>query len=226
MGLDSEEYTYYIKVKNGETLKVRGFVQKNNPLISCYTLEKTPLYRKNNDLFYWYEVIDGNIVYLQYNTCMNMDKISFADFVKSMFEEIKDMPISKFIIDLRLNSGGSSEIVAPLVDELKNHNLEGKIYCCIGCKTYSSGGLAAIRLKKELNAMLVGEPTGCKPNHYGEVKELTLPNTNLIVSYSTKYFSSYSDDAAITLEPDFWVKNFSYNSFSGIDSYVEFIKNN
>jgi hypothetical protein len=36
----------------------------------------------------------------------------------------------------------------------------------------------------------VGEPTGGRPNHYGEVRHLTLPRTGWQISYSTKYFTT------------------------------------
>ncbi|MDC7242938.1 MAG: hypothetical protein PQJ44_03060 [Sphaerochaetaceae bacterium] len=98
------------------------------------------------------------------------------------------------------------------------------MYVCIGNSTYSSGLLNAIELKEDLGAILVGEPTGGKPNCYGEVQELILPNTELLVKYSTKEFTIYSDSDPITLEPDFYIENLSDNSFKGIDSCIEFIK--
>ncbi len=156
-----------------------------------------------------------------------MEIYSFESFIDLLFSEIDNLTINKFIVDIRLNRGGSSSIITPLYEKLLEHEeLEGKIYCCIGAATFSSGELAAIYLKENLNAVLVGEPTGGKPNHYGDVASFVLPNSGLIVRYSTKYVSTYSDDIIRTLSPDYFVKNYSYNSFEGTDTYVEFIKNN
>jgi hypothetical protein len=47
----------------------------------------------------------------------------------------------------------------------------------------------------------VGEPTGGKPNHFGEVKTLRLPRTKLEVSYSTKFFPQSFEDTP-SLMPD------------------------
>jgi C-terminal processing protease CtpA/Prc len=156
-----------------------------------------------------------------------METYSFESFIDSLFSEIENMPVNKFIVDIRLNRGGSSSIIEPLYEKLAEHNeLKGKIYCCIGAATFSSGELAAIYFKENLNAIMIGEPTGAKPNHYGEIKTFELPNSGYLVQYSTRYVAYYGDDNVETLLPDYFVMNYSYDSFNGIDSYVEFIKNN
>lgn len=77
---------------------------------------------------------------------------------------------------------------------------EGRLFVIIGRQTFSSGILNAVALKKA-GAILIGEATGGKPNHYGEVKSFTLPNSNLDVTYSTKYFKMLSEDTP-SLMPD------------------------
>ncbi len=46
----------------------------------------------------------------------------------------------------------------------------------------------------QTNPILVGEPTGGKPNSYGEISSFLLPNSGLVVNYSTKYFEQVSGD--------------------------------
>lgn len=218
--------SYQLNLEGGENILIKG----SNPsaiFVSCYETNKTPLYLVNNKTNYWYQLLDNNIVYLQYSSCTNILGNSFSNFVQDMFVVLKDQSINKFIIDIRFNGGGSSILIAPLIDTLKKLvELNGKIYVCIGCKTFSSGLLNAIQLKNDLGAILVGEPTGGKPNHFGEVREFILPNSRLVVRYSIKYFTDYPDNDMNTLDPDFFVKTNSYDSFSGIDSYIEFIKSN
>ena len=60
----------------------------------------------------------------------------------------------------------------------------------------------AITLSQDTNAVLVGEPTGGKPNHYGEVRRFRLPNVGLLVQYSTRYWLNYPGSDPLTLEPD------------------------
>jgi hypothetical protein len=59
----------------------------------------------------------------------------------------------------------------------------------------------AIDFRKETNAILVGEPAGEKPNSYQENDEMKLPNSGLVVSYSTKYYKFLDEDAPAVM-PD------------------------
>jgi C-terminal processing protease CtpA/Prc len=54
--------------------------------------------------------------------------------------------------------------------------------------------LNALALQRETEALLVGEPTGGKPNHFGEVQQFHLPHSQLKVFYSTKYFEASEQD--------------------------------
>ena len=47
---------------------------------------------------------------------------------------------------------------------------------------------------KNTDALIVGETTGGRPNHFGEVNRFVLPESNLVVSYSTMYFSLLPED--------------------------------
>ncbi|MDA3943246.1 MAG: hypothetical protein PF694_06860 [Bacteroidetes bacterium] len=219
---------YTIHLENGVEFTVGGnAMDEITSFYSAYDINNFPLYRKNNDLNYWYEILDSNIVYLQYNLCYNMDSYSFNSLIDVLFYELEHLTVDKFILDIRLNVGGSSSVIIPLIEKLSEcDELDGKIYCCIGASTFSSGLLAAISSKENLNAILVGEPTGGKPNHYGDVLSFTLPNSGLVVHYSTKYVAAYSDDTISAFYPDYFVENYSEDSFNGIDSAIEFIKQN
>src|SRR5262249_1265847 len=80
--------------------------------------------------------------------------------------------------------------------------------------TFSSGLLAAIALRRDLKAVLVGQPPGEKPNSYGEVRELTLPRSGLVVQYSTKYIRVVDGDPA-TYDPDIVVGRTIADSLNG-----------
>ncbi|WP_306429223.1 hypothetical protein [Sphingobacterium sp. E70] len=47
----------------------------------------------------------------------------------------------------------------------------------------------AVHFKDCLNAILVGEPTGARPNGYQEIKWFKLPNSKLEVSCSLLFYS-------------------------------------
>ncbi len=64
----------------------------------------------------------------------------------------------------------------------------------IGRQTFSAAMANAVDFRKETNAILVGEPIGERPNSYSENDEMTLPNSGLVVSYSTKYYKFVDED--------------------------------
>jgi C-terminal processing protease CtpA/Prc len=62
--------------------------------------------------------------------------------------------------------------------------------------------MAAMDFKDELRAILIGEPTGGRPNQFGEVKRALLPNSNLAVYYPVKYFHPIQDADPESVMPD------------------------
>jgi len=163
-----------------------------------------PLYRSRPNENYWYEYLpQEKIMYLNYSSCRQMREKPFEIFAKEFWDFAQSRDAEKLVLDIRDNRGGSSTILDPFIQEIKNSrfNQEGKLYVIIGKDTYSSAILNAIRLKKETKAIFVGEATGGEPNHYGEVKRFTLPNSEIQVRYSTKYFS-WADGDGDTLMPD------------------------
>jgi len=191
--------------------------------------QEPPLYLINKDLYYWYKWIDQEqTLYFQYNHCAEIDTLSFKKFMNRMLGFIENHDVQKFIFDIRLNGGGNSSIAEPLIKDLKNNkkiNQKGKLYVCVGRNTFSSAILNAIILKKETNAIFIGEPTRGKPNHYGEVRSMILPNTGLTISYSTKYFKETEEDEP-TFYPDIVVELSSADFFAGRDPVLEEILSN
>src|SRR5436309_2866026 len=55
-------------------------------------------------------------------------------------------------------------------------------------RTYSAALLNALEIRTIPIVTFVGEPTGGRPNSYGQVQSFALPNSGLIVSYSSQYF--------------------------------------
>ena len=140
-------------------------------------------------------------LYFKYNQCR--DAKGFQKLVDGTARFVEQNPVQKFVLDLRDNSGGNSLIFKPLLKYLagnKTLNREGKLFVLVGRDTFSSGLFAAMDMKKT-NAIFIGEPTGCKPNHFGEVQTFTLPGSKLSVQYSTKSFTLASDDTD-TFKPD------------------------
>lgn len=147
--------------------------------------------------------------YIQYNVCAsreyppqgfkgNSEQLpSFTDFKKKVIETINNNNFDKIIFDMRFNGGGNSAPGTELISELaaiKKINQKGKLYVIIGRKTFSSAILNTLDFKRMTNAIFVGEETSGKPNHFGEIKLLELPDSRLKIYYSTKYFQKSTKD--------------------------------
>ena len=143
---------------------------------------------------------DSKTLYIQYNRCDNDPNLPFRDFVSKVFAQADEEKPKKVIVDLRRNSGGNSQVIRPLKSELESRRLP--VYVLIGPTTFSSAIINAVELRKDLHATLIGAPVGEKLNSYGEVRILTLPNSQLRVQYTTKYFRLSPNGESDLLDPD------------------------
>ena len=185
-----------------------------------------PLYRRNRNTLYWYEHLkDSGTLYFKYNSCQNMPDRPFPEFSGELLARLKTEPIERLVIDLRNNGGGNSMILMPFVAELakiEKINRTGQLFVILGRQTFSSAILNAIALREQTRAQFFGEPTGGKPNHYGEVKSIQLPHTKIAVSYSTKFFRHSKEDTP-SLLPDHTVEMSIEDYVAGRDPVLEAI---
>jgi C-terminal processing protease CtpA/Prc len=159
---------------------------------------------RQRDRYYWYSYLDDSqTAYINYGVCAQDPKIGFAEFVSSMMADLNLKPVRRVVIDLRQNGGGATGVINPLLQALKAHSQRNrKIYVLIGPQTFSAAMTNAIELKFEMRATLVGEPTGGKPGSYGEVEFLTLPNSKLVIRYTTKWYAAPRGMDGPALVPD------------------------
>jgi hypothetical protein len=71
-----------------------------------------------------------------------------------------------------------------------------RLYGLIGRKTFSAAMMNALQLRDQMDAILVGEPTGARPNSYSEAAHFTLPDSHFEVSYSRLYYHLVPGDPA------------------------------
>jgi len=182
---------------------------------------------KHPKAFYWYEYLpDSRMLYIQYCKCADEPGNPFADFAQKLFALADSQAIDRVVVDLRFNGGGSSGIVKPLINGLKSRpalRARGHLYTLISGHTYSSAMFAALDLRKDLGALLVGEPTGNKPNHYGEVGSFELPNSKLKVQYSTKHMHPIRNADPPSLAPDVYVPCLLEDYLAGRDPVLDVV---
>ena len=132
-----------------------------------------------------YNVIDDMLVF-KYPSCKENNKPD----INKIEEIIIGNDIKKFILDLRGNSGGNSNIIRPLLEYLSNKDLE--LFTLVDRGVFSSGRFAAMDMKR-IGRKIVGEEIGTPINCFGYVsgKGIT-PNSNIHFNFARVYW--YEDN--------------------------------
>src|SRR5258708_15799108 len=128
------------------------------------------LQHKHSDLYYWYEYLpDSKTLYFNYSRCREMKQQPFREFNQKIFEFIDAHAVDRWVVDLRGNGGGDSEVIEPFVKEVvkrQSINQDGHLFVLIGRSTYSSGVMAAYRFVTDTEALFIGGPPGGKPQFF------------------------------------------------------------
>jgi hypothetical protein len=159
--------------------------------------------------------------------CQNMKDKTVAVFAKETLDFIDKEKPERVIVDLRRNGGGNSALIWPLVLGLGSRTKATPplaLFALIGRATFSSGLWAAQDLRSTAKAVLVGEPTGQKPNSFGEVRSCELPNSSLTLFYSTRLWKRVPTGDPIALEPDVRADSSSTDYFSDRDIAIEAVR--
>jgi len=121
-------------------------------------------------------------------------------------DELNSHPPDRLIIDLRQNGGGDyfvglHELIEPIA-RLPAIDRKGHLFVLTGVMTFSAAMSNAAQFRQKTAAILVGEAIGERPNSYQENRELTLPNSHIVVSYSTRFYTFAPGDPENRIRPD------------------------
>jgi len=187
-------------------------------------LVPTPLWLRRTGEAYWFEVLaPERAIYVAYNRCAEDPKRPMTAFMADVFAALESADAKRLVLDLRHNGGGNSIVLTRFVPELAAHPrlaAPGSLRVLIGPETFSAAMSNAQELRDRAHARLIGEPTGGKPNLYGEVRVFVLPYSGLRVHYSTEYSHAVESDPP-AVEPDVLVPFTSADSFAGADPALE-----
>jgi hypothetical protein len=182
-----------------------------------------PLHEQHRELNYWLTLDEpSRTLYLQYNRCQNAGE-SLAAVADRAFRTLDQGGAARLVVDVRHNGGGDSAVDDHLIDGIRSRSAwqrRGRLYCLTSGETFSSGMWTADDLRK-LGAVLVGSPTGGKPNSYGNVSTLQLPNSLLQVGYSTRYYQIVSGSDPPWIAPELAVEPTVADLRAGRDPLLE-----
>jgi hypothetical protein len=148
-----------------------------------------PLFRQRPGETCWYIYLpEARTVYCVFRGYKNLSKLSAG-----LFKLINEQHPTKLVIDMRENGGGDYTeglryLIRP-VRELPSINQKGHLYVLIGPQTFSAAMANAAHFRSQTAALLIGQPIGEKPNSYQESRRTKLPNSQLTLSYSVRFYN-------------------------------------
>ena len=197
---------------------------------------KLPLGWQDQKSFFWAKYFEEEELYfIQYNRCWSREAEedygsgasalfmpSFKEFEKDIYPVLRREAIDKLVFDIRFNKGGyaaqGTEFIHKICKSLpKKH---GEVYVLVGRATSGSAIINAVDFTQAAKVVLVGEKTSGKPNFFGEVDRFVLPESRLIVSYPTRYFSLL-DEELNALIPEVDAPMYFDDYIKGIDPAME-----
>lgn len=162
---------------------------------------QTPLMRQHEDDPLWCAEAAPGVLYCDFRSYVGL-----AAPAAAMRAEIARTRPNKLVIDMRQNGGGDFNVgLRNVVDPIRDDptiNRKGHLFVLIGPMTFSAGMSNSAHFRQRTAAILVGEPIGERPNSYQENRELTLPNSHLVLSYSTRFYQSAPGDPGNEIRPD------------------------
>jgi len=213
------EYTL-VTMKN-DTVKIRPEARDWKKIKLSTGFDNKVFLKNTKSGNYWYKYVDtGNYIYFKYAHCLDENKEHlFVDFAKTLVAEIEERHPAKIIIDMRDNGGGYPTILRPFINTLSRSalNKKGKIAVLIGRRTFSSAIINSAELRAQTYATRIGEGTSGDVVFYAGVRYFKLPNTALMISYSTQYWAT-DEKYEGSLRPDIVIPETFADYSRGIDA--------
>lgn len=142
----------------------------------------------------------GDVAYLDFASYAGL-----ADASKGIWAAIDKASTRALIIDFRKNGGGSlpagREHIVYAAWQRSQLNREGCLFVLTGPATFSAAMTNVSDLRRETEAIILGLPTGARPNGYQENKWFTLPHSGLRVSAAQRRYRFGTPDE-VAIMPD------------------------
>lgn len=212
--------------ENGDTETVTAevveeYFKTTRSLAGYKQLVKTS--NKHEGVNYWMEFLsEEKILVIQFIQIRNSQNgKSLKSFFKEVEKRISNPDIDKVVIDNRYGGGGNGFKLKPFTDMIKNNkkiNQNGKLFVLTSRTTRGTVMELTSILDLNTKATIIGEPTGEGPNLVGDRTKITLPNSQIEVDLTNKFWpTSWDEDLRTSLELHI---NIAY-SFSDYKSKID-----
>jgi len=223
---DANEVVYRLQSDGGKIfeLRVQGMSASNEDRTAWqYVVPSQPLSRGHSGESFWFVSLPAaHLVYCNWRAYDSLP--NRAARLLALIDSVKPRAV---LIDMRQNGGGDytlglKYVIEPLSQRRQSGALE-RLYVAIGTNTFSAGMSNSAQFRTRAQAMLIGEPIGERPNSYQEAREMRLPNSWLMVRYSTRFYR-FVDKGPNEIRPDVAIAT-SWSAYkAGRDPVLEWVE--
>ena len=198
--LDAAEFTF--EEDSGRRFKLRIRPVPAGAESTKVALEPVPSPFQHPDDALWFTYLaDSKTVYVNFRSYRDLETQSAR-----LWEYVGSHQVERLIIDMRWNQGGNfakgrEHLLYKLIF-MPTLNRAGHLFVITGRGSFSAGMTNITDLRRETEAILVGEPTGARPNGYQENHLFTLPLSKLRASCSMLKYRFQPDSDADAVLPD------------------------
>ncbi len=191
--------------------------------------DQQPLFLSRMDEVYWSTLLPVHqAIYVQFNAVAEKEDQSLELFCEEWYTLSQENKVKSLILDLRHNQGGNGSLLPTMhqaVRKFVTMTPNGRVFVLAGRETFSAAQNLLTKLTEYANPIIVGEPSGSRPNHIGEAGWVRLPNSGLMAIISTQFHqTSRAEDQRKWIAPHMPVSLSSEDYFSGNDPALEEIK--
>jgi tetratricopeptide (TPR) repeat protein len=151
-----------------------------------------PLWLQSSTDAYWFKYLpEEKLLYVQYNEVQNKADETIEAFFKRVMAFAEANQVDRFVLDVRLNGGGNNYLNRPIIHGFIRSdkiNQPGRLFTIIGRQTFSAAMNFVNAMKLNTHTLFVGEPSGARPNSYGDNAPVILPNSRIAVRLSTLWW--------------------------------------
>jgi hypothetical protein len=135
----------------------------------------------------WSKEVAPGVLYVQYNA---VEAGVVGDTAAAITAYARRPGFRRVALDVRHNGGGDNRTYGPLLDALRAPALRRHLSVVVGRATFSAAMNFVNDLASATSATFVGEPTGGRPSFYGDVSDVVLPHSGIVVHVSSRYWPS------------------------------------
>jgi hypothetical protein len=186
----AEVATFTVVMPKGDTVSRALYPRDINRAIAPQVAAvQPPLYMRYPSVTWWANVVpDGSAVYVAIRAYPPAGELERA--AQALKESLSGSRVQRVVFDMRKNAANNYDrfrkVILPVLQDSAMDARQHDVFVVTGPGTSFAAMVNALDLRNR-GAILIGEPTGARLNTYSDHGEFRLPESNLRVSYATKY---------------------------------------